>query len=45
LGKNGRIDILRLGVRNSKIKLRFMEIIDIIKNTSLNLYCNAVQVT
>jgi len=45
LGKDGRIDVLRLGVRNSKIKLRFMEIIEIIKNTSLNLYCNAVQVT
>jgi len=42
MGKNGRDDVLRLGLSNSKRKNKFIEVLDKMKVLRLTFYCNAV---
>ncbi len=41
-GKNGRDDVLRLGLSNPKRKTKFIEVLDKLKVLRLTFYCNAV---
>lgn len=42
MGKNGRDDVLRLGLSNPKRKTKFIEVLDKLKVLRLTFYCNAV---
>jgi len=43
LGKDGRDDVLRLGISNPKRQAKFIEVLERLKNMSLIFYCNAVE--
>jgi len=42
LGKDGRDDVLRLGISNPKRQTKFAEALDRLKDLRLTFYCNAV---
>jgi len=43
LGKDGRDDVLRLGLSNPKRRTKFTQILDKIRDMELIFYCNAVE--
>lgn len=43
LGKDGRDDVLRLGISNQKRKAKFIEVLERLNNMRLIFYCNAVE--
>lgn len=43
LGKDGRDDVLRLGLSNPKRQAKFTEVLDRLRNLRLTFYCNAVE--
>ena len=43
LGKNGRDDVLRLGLSNPKRRDKFSDVLDRLKDLRLTFYCNAVK--
>jgi hypothetical protein len=43
LGKNGRDDVLRLGLSNPIRRTKFTQILDKISNMKFVFYCNAVE--
>lgn len=42
-GKNGRDDVLRLGLSNPKRRTKFADIFVRLKSLMLTFYCNAVE--
>lgn len=44
MGKNGRDDVIRLGISNTKRKTKFLQILERIKNMRSIFNCNAVEV-
>lgn len=42
LGKDGRDDVLRLGLSNPKRRAKFADVLDRLKNMRLTFFCNAV---
>jgi len=43
LGKNGRDDVLRVGISNKKRKNMFIQILDRLKHIKIVFYCNVVE--
>ena len=43
MGKDGRDDVLRLGISNQKRRALFSDVLDRLKDLRLTFYCNAVE--